>query len=323
MHRATWSRVSSSGGRLAFLVAEHVAEAFFLVLRGLRLVVVRDVAEHEPLALVVPQHAALAANAFGDEDAADARRPDHAGRVELDELHVDEFGPGVVGERVAVAGVLPRVRRDLVRLADAAGREDDRLRLEDGEPAALAVVGERPGDAVAVLEQPDDRALHVDGDALVDAVVLQRADQFEAGAVADVGEPRVLVAAEVPLQDAAVRGAVEDGAPRFEFADAVRGFLRVQLGHAPVVDVLPAAHGVGEVDLPVVAVIDVGERRRDAALGHDGVRLAEQRLAHEPDGHARGRRLDGGAQARAAGADHDDVVFVSLIVHRRLSVRCR
>ena len=125
------------------LVAEDVAEAFLLVLRGLRFVVVRDVAEHEPVALAVPQHAALAANAFGDEDAANARRPDHAGRVELHELHVDEFGPGVVGERVAVAGVLPRVRRDLVRLADAAGGEDDRLRAEDGPPAALAVVGQR------------------------------------------------------------------------------------------------------------------------------------------------------------------------------------
>ena len=156
------------------------------------------------------------------------------------------------------------------------------------QPAALAVVGERPGDAVAVLQQPDDRPLHVDRDALVDAVVLQRADEFEAGAVADVGEPRVLVPAEVALKDLAVLGAVEDRAPRFEFADAGRGFLGVELGHPPVVDVLPAAHRVGEVDLPVVAVIDVGERRGDAALGHDGVRLAEQRLAHEPDGDARG-----------------------------------
>ena len=89
----------------------------------------------------------------------------------------------------------------------------------------------------------------------------------------------------------------------------------MELGHPPVVDVLPAAHGVGEVDLPVVAVIDVGERRGDAALGHDGVRLAEQRLAHEPDGDARCTGLDGGAQPRAAGADDDDIVFVSLVVH--------
>src|SRR5205823_2508669 len=68
------------------LVAEDVAEPLLLVGGGLRLVVVRDVPEHEPLPLLVPQHPALAADALGDEDAADRRRPDHPGRVELDEL---------------------------------------------------------------------------------------------------------------------------------------------------------------------------------------------------------------------------------------------
>jgi hypothetical protein len=87
-------------------------------------------------------------------------------------------------------------------------------------------------------------------------------------------------------------------------------FLGVQLGHAPVVDVLAAAHRVGEVHLPVVAVVDVAHRGRHAALGHDGVRLAEQRFADQPD-------LDAGAEAsmaarksRAARADHQHVVFV-------------
>ena len=41
-----------------------------------------------------------------------------------------QLGAGVVGERVAVAGVLPAVARDLVGAADAAGRQHDRLRLE-------------------------------------------------------------------------------------------------------------------------------------------------------------------------------------------------
>ncbi len=145
---------------------------------------------------------------------------------------------------------------------------------------------------------------------LVDAVVLQRADHFQAGAVADVGEARIAMAAEVALEDAAVGGAVEDGAPGFQLADAGRRFLGVELGHAPVVDVLAAAHGVGEVDLPVVALIDVGQRRRDAAFGHDGVGLAEQRFADEPDGDAGRRGFDGGAQAGAAGADDQDIVFV-------------
>ena len=73
--------------------------------------------------------------------------------MELDELHVEQFGAGVVGERMAVAGVFPAVAGDLERAADAAGGEHHGLGLEDREAAALAVVTERAGDAVAVLEQ--------------------------------------------------------------------------------------------------------------------------------------------------------------------------
>ena len=127
------------------LVALRVAPALFSLSAVWLLVVVGDVVEHETLALVVAQHAALAAHAFGDQNALHARRPDHAGRMELDELHVDQLGAGVVGERVAVAGVFPAVARDLVRAADAAGGEHDRLGLEHAEAAAFALVAERAG----------------------------------------------------------------------------------------------------------------------------------------------------------------------------------
>ena len=73
-------------------------------------------------------------------------------------------GAGPQRQRVAVAGVLPGVRGDLEGLADAAGGEDDRRRLEDDEPAGLAPVAEGAGDRVAVLEQLGDRALDEDLD---------------------------------------------------------------------------------------------------------------------------------------------------------------
>ena len=203
--------------------------------------------------------------------------------MELDELHVLQRRAGLVGEGVAVAGVLPAVAGDAERAAQAARREDDRLRAEHLEAAALAVVGQRARHAAVVGEQRDDRVLHVHVEAAVDAVVLERPDHLEAGAVADVRQPRVPVAAEVALQDAAVGRPVEDRAPRLELAHALGRFLGVQLGHAPVVQVLAAAHRVGEVHAPVVAIVDVGQRRSDAAFGHHGVGLAEQRLAHEPD----------------------------------------
>src|ERR1043166_5985922 len=165
--RATWSRVSSSGGRKAaahrmaaflhfahdhasdvvpreqlggtarVLVALRVLPSLFGSVRRLVLVVVRDVVEHEPLAVAVLENPAFAAHALGDENAAHARRPDHPGGMELDELHVHQLGAGMVRERVSVAGVLPAVRGDLEGASDSTGCEHDRFRREGGEPALL------------------------------------------------------------------------------------------------------------------------------------------------------------------------------------------
>ena len=107
-------------------------------------------------------------------------------------------------------------------------------------------------------------------------MILKRADHLETGAVAHVGQPRIPMTAEVPLEDAAVVRPIEYRAPGLELADPVGCFLCVQLSHAPVVDVLAAAHRVGEVDFPAVAIVHIGQRGRDAAFGHHGVRLAEQ-----------------------------------------------
>ena len=177
---------------------------------------------------------------------------------------------------MAVARAFPAVARDPIGAPDPAGGEHGGLRLEHAEAPALAVVAECADDAGAVAEERDDRELHVDVEATVDAVVLERPDHLEARAIADVREARVLVPAEVALEDAAVRGPVEERAPRLELAHAVGRFFRVQFGHPPVVDVLAAAHRVGEVHLPAVSIVDVGERGRHAAFRHHGVRLAEE-----------------------------------------------
>ena len=207
----------------------------------------RVVALHEPLAARVAQDAALAADRLGDEQPGDARRPDHPGRMELHELHVDQLGARLVRERVPVAGALPRVRRDPPAPARAAGREHDRARREDDELAGRAPVAERAADALAVLEQPRDRALHEDVDAGVDGLVLQRADQLEAGAVADVHEALVGVAAERALRHLAGRACGRRRRPTARARARGRAPPRVQLGHAPVVEVLAAEHRVLEV----------------------------------------------------------------------------
>ena len=123
-----------------------------------------------------------------------------------------------------------------------------------------------------------------------------------------MGEARVAVAAEVALGDLAFLGAVEQRAPTLEFPHPVGRFLRVQLRHAPVVEHLAAAHRVAEMHLPVVFAPHVAHRRGDAAFGHDGVCLAEQRLADDGGLRAGLVRADRRPQAGTARADDDDVV---------------
>ena len=152
-----------------------------------------------------------------------------------------------------------------------------------------------------------------------DDLLLQGADQLQAGPVTDVGQPRVLVPAEVALADLAFLGAVEQRAVGLQLPDPVRGLLGVQLRHPRVVQELAAAHGVAEVDLPVVPGVDVAHRGGDPALGHDGVRLAEQRLADDRRAHALLAGLDRRPQAGTAGPDDHDVVPVALDLLTRLA----
>ena len=201
----------------------------FLGLRRLGPEHVGHVVEHEAGALGVAQHAAVAAHALGHEDAAHRQRPHHAGRVELHGLHVDDVGPGPDRHGVAVADGLPRVGGVLPRLADRARGEDEGLGGEELHLARRAHVAHRPADAaLGVGQQAQDLALHEDVGVHGDDLLLQRADQLQPGAVADVGQAGVAVAAEVALGDATVLRAVEQGAPALELVDPVGGLLGVE-----------------------------------------------------------------------------------------------
>src|ERR1043166_4323009 len=117
----------------------------------------------------------------------------------------------------------------------------------------------------------------------MNAVVLERAYQFKACAVTDVRKTRISMASEISLVDASVFCAVKDRSPALEFTDAIGSLFRVDLRHPPVIDILAAPHGIGEVDLPVIAIVVVTHRRRHAALGHNRMSLAKQRFADQPD----------------------------------------
>jgi hypothetical protein len=122
------------------------------------------------------------------------------------------------------------------------------------------------------------------------------------------------VTTKISLEDAPVLRPIEDRAPRLEFADAIWRFLGVQLGHAPLIYVLPATHRVGEMHLPIVAIIHIAQRGRDSAFGHNRMRFAEERFANESDRNSSGRCFDGRAQTGAAGADYENIVLKGFVV---------
>ena len=92
--------------------------------------------------------------------------------MELDEFHIQQIRPRVIRQRMAVAGVLPTIARYLERAPDATGRHHDGLRLEQPKPPSLAVIAKRAHHALTILQQLNDRTLHVHLNALMNAVVL-------------------------------------------------------------------------------------------------------------------------------------------------------
>ena len=126
------------------------------------------------------------------------------------------------------------------------------------------------------------------------------------------------MAAEIPLEDPAIGRPIEQGAPGLQLLHPSRGLLGMQLGHAPVVEILPAAHGVGEVDAPVVPVIHVRHRRGDPALRHHGVGFAQERLADHAHLHARGSGFDRRAEAGPSCTDHQDIMVERLVLHQKI-----
>jgi hypothetical protein len=194
--------------------------------------------------------------------------------MKLHKLHVDEFRAGVVSQGHPVSGVFPRVAGDSIRSADAAGRDHHRVRFENFEPAAFAIVSKRTGDAVTIFKERYNCMLHIDFDALMDPVILQGTNHFQSSAISNVGKTRIPMTTEISLKNAAILRPIKNCTPCFQLSNSGRRFQSVQLSHPPVVDVLATAHGVREMDLPIVTIVHIGKRRSNSALSHYGVRLS-------------------------------------------------
>jgi hypothetical protein len=88
----------------------------------------------------------------------------------------------------------------------------------------------------------------------------------------------------------------------------------MEFGHAPVIEILTAAHGIGEVYTPVIAVIHIGEGGGNSTFSHNSVSLAEERLTHYSYLYTGCGGFDGGAQAGATGTDDEHIVWISLVL---------
>ena len=116
---------------------------------------------------------------------------------------------------------------------------------------------------------------------------------------------------EGALQDLAVLGAREGHAPMLELVNRLRRVAAEIFDGVLVAEPVGALDGVVHVPLPVV-LAHVAERGGDAALRRDGVRAGRKHLGDAGGLQSRLGAADDGAQARAAGADHDHVVGVIL-----------
>src|SRR5262245_61754386 len=125
---------------------------------------------------------------------------------------------------------------------------------------------------------------------------------------------------EISLENASVFCAIEHCAPRFELAYTIWRFLRVQFSHAPLIHILTAAHGIGEMHPPIVAFIDVSQRCCDSALRHHCVRFAQKRFADQSNANFRSRSFNRSPQSCAAGADYENLVIKSFVLRHRESL---
>src|SRR5690242_6621536 len=98
---------------------------------------------------------------------------------------------------MSVASILPAVTRNFVSAADPPRDEYDCFRPENFEATALPFVTKGADRAIPIFQDRQDGVLHVHVDAAVHAVILQGANHFQTGAISNVREPRISVAAEI------------------------------------------------------------------------------------------------------------------------------
>src|SRR6267378_6437736 len=112
----------------------------------------------------------------------------------------------------------------------------------------------------------------------MNAAILKGAYHLETGAIANMTKTLESMTAKCSLQNLSVAGSIEHRSPLLQLAHSIWRLLRMNVGHPPVVQKLPAAHCVAKMRAPIISLVHIGNRSGDAAFSHDGVCLAEERF---------------------------------------------
>ncbi len=238
--------------------------------------------------------------------------------MELVHLHVFERDAAPVRHGHAVAGTGQRVAGDAPGAAVAAGRQHDRLGVEDVQ-GAVAQAERHDATGLAVVdEEVQHHVLVEEVDLVLHRLLEHRLQDHVSRAVGGVARAAhrplaevACVPAEASLVDLAVGGAIEGQPPVLEVVDGVDCLARQDLGGILIYQIVTAFDGVEHVPLPGV-LLQVAECRRDSALRRAGVRARWVELADDGDAGVVGE-LHGGHESGAACADDHHIEFV--VVH--------
>ena len=242
---------SAAAAFLDFLVHRARYEvAWCQVLQG------RRIALHEALAIGVDQDTALAAHAFGDQDAGAG----HAGRVELPELHVLQRQAGTRRHAHAVAGIDEGIGRGGKNTPGTTGREQGGLGFQHHHFAGFHFQRNDAQDiAILIADQVDCHPFDEEMGLGAHIALIQRMQQCVAGTVSrgasalyrlftEIGG----VATEWTLINRAVRVTVERHAEVFELVHDFRRFTTHVFDRVLVTEIVAALDGVEHVPEPVV-----------------------------------------------------------------------
>jgi hypothetical protein len=144
-------------------------------------------------------------------------------------------------------------------------------------------------------------------------MVLESADELQAGTVSDVRKTGITVTTEVTLENTTVGSSIKDRTPRLKLTYPIRRLFRVELSHPPVIDVLATPHRVGKMHPPTISVVDVRHRGRHTTFRHHGVGFTEERFADEPYRYSGSASLNNRSKTSTTGADHQNIVLYRFV----------